>query len=110
MPLADLRLDYPPHGLSEAGAGDHPLRLFHRWFADATAAGQHEPNAMTLATATPDGRPSARIVLLKIADERGLPFFTNYNSRNGRELANNPFAAPVFYWPACGRPLRVAAP
>jgi pyridoxamine 5'-phosphate oxidase len=83
MPLADLRIDYARHGLSEAEAGDDPLDLFRRWFADADAAGQHEPNAMTLATATPDGKPSARIVLLKIADERGLAFFTNYESRKG---------------------------
>ncbi len=107
MPLADLRIDYAKHGLSEAEAGDDPLELFRRWFDQATAAGQHEPNAMTLATATPDGRPSARIVLLKIADERGLAFFTNYDSRKGRELANNPVAALVFYWPACERQVRV---
>jgi pyridoxamine 5'-phosphate oxidase len=107
MPLADLRIDYAKHGLSEAEAGDDPLELFRRWFADADAAGQHEPNAMTLATATPDGRPSARIVLLKIADERGLAFFTNYESRKGRELTNNPVAALVFYWPVCERQVRV---
>ena len=107
MTLADLRTEYARHGLSEAEAGDDPLELFRRWFEQATAAGQHEPNAMTLATATPDGKPSARIVLLKIADERGLAFFTNYHSRKGRELANNPFAALVFYWPACERQVRV---
>jgi pyridoxamine 5'-phosphate oxidase len=107
MSLADLRIDYAKHGLCEAEAGDDPLDLFRRWFADADAAGQHEPNAMTLATATADGRPSARIVLLKIADGRGLAFFTNYDSRKGRELANNPLAALVFYWPACERQVRV---
>jgi pyridoxamine 5'-phosphate oxidase len=107
MPLADLRIDYSRHGLSEAEAGDDPLALFGRWFTEATAAGQHEPNAMTLATCTPDGKPSARIVLLKNADERGLAFFTNYESRKGRELTNNPHAAFVFYWPACERQVRV---
>jgi len=107
MTLADLRTEYARHGLSEAEAGDDPLELFRRWFEQATAAGQHEPNAMTLATATPDGKPGARIVLLKIADERGLAFFTNYHSRKGRELANNPFTALVFYWPACERQVRV---
>ena len=107
MPLADLRIDYARHGLSEAEAGDDPLELFRRWFDQAAAAGQHEPNAMTLATATPAGRPSARIVLLKIADERGLAFFTNYHSRKGRDLANNPFAALVFHWPAVERQVRV---
>jgi pyridoxamine 5'-phosphate oxidase len=107
MLIVDARTEYGRHGLSEAEAGDDPLALFHRWFAEVTAAGQFEPNAMTLATATPDGKPSARIVLLKIADERGLAFFTNYNSRKGRELANNPLAALVFFWPACERQVRV---
>jgi pyridoxamine 5'-phosphate oxidase len=107
MSLADLRIDYARHGLSEAEAGGDPLELFRRWFDQAAAAGQYEPNAMTLATATPAGRPSARIVLLKIADERGLAFFTNYQSRKGRDLANNPFAALVFYWPAVERQVRV---
>jgi pyridoxamine 5'-phosphate oxidase len=107
MPLADLRTDYARHGLSEAEAGDDPLALFHRWFDQAAAAGQNEPNAMTLATATPDGKPSARIVLLKIADQRGLAFFTNYRSRKGRELAGNPVAAVVFFWPAVERQVRV---
>ena len=107
MPLADLRIDYARHGLSEEEAGTDPLALFHRWFNQALAAGQHEPNAMTLATATPNGRPSARIVLLKVADERGLTFFTNYRSRKGRELTNNPFAALVFFWPTVERQVRV---
>jgi pyridoxamine 5'-phosphate oxidase len=107
MPLTDLRIDYARHGLSDEEAGDDPLTLFHRWFAEASAAGQHEPNAMTLATATPDGKPGARIVLLKIADERGLAFFTNYHSRKGRELADNPAAALVFFWPAVERQVRV---
>ena len=107
MPLAHMRIDYARHGLSEAEAGDDPLGLFHRWFAEAAAAGQFEPNAMTLATASPDGRPSARIVLLKVADERGLVFFTNYHSRKGRDLANNPHAALVFFWPTVERQVRV---
>jgi pyridoxamine 5'-phosphate oxidase len=107
MPLTDLRIDYARHGLSDTEAGDDPLVLFRRWFAEATAAGQHEPNAMTLGTATPDGKPSARIVLLKIADKQGLAFFTNYDSRKGRELANNPHAALVFFWPAVERQVRI---
>jgi pyridoxamine 5'-phosphate oxidase len=107
MALADLRIDYARHGLSESEAGNDPLALFRRWFDQAAAAGQYEPNAMTLATATPDGKPGARIVLLKIADERGLAFFTNYHSRKGRELANNPFAALVFHWPTVERQVRV---
>jgi pyridoxamine 5'-phosphate oxidase len=107
MPLADLRIDYARHGLSEDEAGDDPFALFHHWFDQAVAADQHEPNAMTLATCTPDGQPSARIVLLKVCDERGLAFFTNYDSRKGRELANNHRAALVFFWPACERQVRV---
>ena len=110
MPLAHMRIDYARHGLSEAEAGDDPLGLFHQWFAEATAAGQFEPNAMTLATASPDGKPSARIVLLKMADERGLVFFTNYHSRKGRDLANNPHAALVFFWPTVERQVRVEGP
>jgi pyridoxamine 5'-phosphate oxidase len=107
MTLAELRTDYGRHGLSEADAGDDPLELFRRWFDQATAAGQHEPNAMTLASCTPDGKPSARVVLLKVADERGLTFFTNYLSRKARELTNNPHAALVFFWPTCERQVRV---
>jgi pyridoxamine 5'-phosphate oxidase len=87
-----------------------PVRQFHRWFAEATAAGVPQPNAMTLATATPDGRPSARVVLLKNADGEGFKFFTNYTSRKGRELAANPFAALVFHWEELGRQVRVEGP
>jgi len=107
MPLADQRIDYGLHGLLEADAGPDPLALFHRWLDQAIAAGIREPNAMTLATATPDGRPSARIVLLKICDERGLSFFTNYLSRKGQELTNNPYAALVFFWHPLERQVRV---
>jgi pyridoxamine 5'-phosphate oxidase len=107
MPLADQRIDYALHGLHESEAGTDPLALFHRWLDDAIAAGIREPNATTLATATPDGRPAARIVLLKICDERGLSFFTNYQSRKGRELTNNPRAALVFFWHPLERQVRV---
>lgn len=107
MPLADQRIDYALHGLRESEAGADPLALFQRWFDDALAAGIREPTAMTLATATPDGRPSARIVLLKVCDERGLAFFTNYQSRKGRELTDNPRAALVFFWHPIERQVRV---
>jgi pyridoxamine 5'-phosphate oxidase len=107
MNLVDARTEYGRLGLAESEAGHDPLELFRRWFTEVEGAGQFEPNAMTLATATPDGNPSARIVLLKIADERGLAFFTNYNSRKGREMANSPRAALVFFWPACERQVRV---
>jgi pyridoxamine 5'-phosphate oxidase len=106
MPLSDLRTDDARHGLLEDEAGPDPLRLFHEWFDQARAAGIPEPNAMTLATSSPAGRPSARIVLLKGCDERGLTFFTNYQSRKGRELANNPVAAVVFFWHAVERQVR----
>jgi pyridoxamine 5'-phosphate oxidase len=84
-----------------------PLRQFDRWFAEARDAGLAAPEAMTLATATPDGRPSARMVLLKAADERGFGFHTNYESRKGTELAANPRAALLFWWQPLGRQVRV---
>jgi pyridoxamine 5'-phosphate oxidase len=107
MAIADLRTDYALRGLTEADAGDDPFRLLEQWLADAIAAGVPEPTAMTLATCTPDGGPSARVVLLKVCDERGLAFFTNYRSRKGDELANNPRAAVVLFWPAVERQVRV---
>jgi pyridoxamine 5'-phosphate oxidase len=84
-----------------------PLEIAAGWYGEAVAAGLPEPNAMALATATPDGRPSARVVLLKAVDESGFTFHTNYQSRKGRELAGNPWAALVFYWPALERQVRV---
>jgi pyridoxamine 5'-phosphate oxidase len=107
MTPADLRRDYARAGLSEADAADDPIAQFTRWFDEALAAGLPEPNAMTLATATPDGRPSARVVLLKGFDERGFVFFTNRHSRKGRELAANPHAALAFFWPELERQVRV---
>ena len=83
-----------------------PLRQFERWIADAAAA-VDVPEAAALATSTPDGRPSARMVLLKGSDERGFAFFTNYESRKARELAVNPRAALLFHWPPLGRQVRV---
>ena len=84
-----------------------PLATFREWFEEARAAGVEVPEAMTLATADAEGRPSARMVLLKSADERGFTFFTGYESRKGRELAGNPRAALVFYWRELGRQVRV---
>jgi pyridoxamine 5'-phosphate oxidase len=83
-----------------------PLRQFERWFEEAQEV-VRAPEAMTLATATPDGAPSARMVLLKQADEAGLVFFTHYPSRKGRELEANPRAALLFYWDPLGRQVRV---
>lgn len=84
-----------------------PLRQFEHWFEDARRAGLHAPEAMALATSTPDGRPSVRMVLLKRADERGFAFHTNYESRKGGELAANQHAALLFYWQPLGRQVRV---
>jgi pyridoxamine 5'-phosphate oxidase len=84
-----------------------PIALFREWFEEARAAGVEVPEAMTLASADAEGRPSARMLLLKSADERGFTFFTGYESRKGRELAENPRAALVFYWRPLGRQVRV---
>jgi pyridoxamine 5'-phosphate oxidase len=97
----------PLAALSEADLDPNPFRQFQAWLDQAAAAGPREPNAMTLATATPDGRPSARMVLLRGLDERGFVFFTNYDSRKGEELAANPRAALVFYWGELDRQVRI---
>ena len=102
-----LRRDYRLGGLSEAEAGDDPSALFGLWLRTAADAGLSEPNAMTLATATPDGVPSARMVLLKSFDADGFVFFTNYGSRKSRELSANPHAALVVFWGALERQVRV---
>lgn len=108
--FAALRIEYTQRGLLEAHAPADPLTFFHTWLDEATAAGLEEPNAMTLATATPTGQPSARIVLLKQADAAGFVFFTNHLSRKGHELAANPHAALVFFWQALARQVRVIGP
>ncbi len=93
--------------LLERDADPNPFRQFDKWYAEAVAAQVVAPDAMTLATASPDGAPSARMVLLKGADERGFVFFTNYESQKSRELAQNPRAALVLYWPELHRQVRV---
>ncbi|MRJ76387.1 pyridoxamine 5'-phosphate oxidase [Aeromicrobium sp. SMF47] len=105
--LARMREDYARAGLDETDAGDDPLVLFGRWLDDALTARLYEPNAMALATATHDGRPSVRIVLLKGIDERGLTFFTGYESRKGFELAENPRAAATMLWHPLQRQVRI---
>jgi len=107
MSKSDLRREYSAAGLNEADLDADPIRQFASWLAQAGAANLAEPNAVTLATATPQGRPSARIVLLKGVDERGFTFFTNYDSRKGRELAANPFAALVCWWVELERQVRI---
>ncbi len=103
MSLADLRKDYTLAGLAEKDLARDPFRQFEKWFQEAEAAKLAEPNAMTLATASPDGRPSARTVLLKGLDGRGFVFYSNYESRKGRELALNARVALVFPWIALER-------
>ncbi|MCC6414478.1 MAG: pyridoxamine 5'-phosphate oxidase [Opitutaceae bacterium] len=98
MTLADLRKEYSLAGLKETDLAKDPFRQFDKWFHEAEAAKLNEPNAMTLATATRDGRPSARTVLLKSVDARGFVFYTNYESSKGRELDANPRASLVFPW------------
>lgn len=105
--IADLRKEYSLAGLSEADAGEDPFALFHRWFNQAVAAELTDPNAMILATCTPNGLPSARAVLLKALDDRGFTFFTNYDSRKGHEMAANPHVALVFLWHQLERQVRV---
>jgi pyridoxamine 5'-phosphate oxidase len=107
MSLADLRKEYILNGLNETDVNVNPIQQFRVWFDQALAAGLAEPNAMTVATATPDGRPSARMLLIKGVDERGFVFFTNYESRKGQELAGNPQAALVFYWAELERQVRI---
>jgi pyridoxamine 5'-phosphate oxidase len=96
--------------LLEAHVDPDPLRQFARWFEEAGAAGLRAPEAMTLATATADGLPSARMVLMKELDERGFVFYTGYESRKGRELAENPRAALLFHWDPLGRQVRIEGP
>jgi pyridoxamine 5'-phosphate oxidase len=93
--------------LNERTADRDPIRQFEAWLQTAQSAGLPEPTAMTLATATSAGKPSARMVLLKGVDSRGFVFFTNYESRKGREIASNPRAALVFFWAPLGRQVRV---
>jgi pyridoxamine 5'-phosphate oxidase len=93
--------------LREQDVDPDPLRQFAAWFADAAQAGMREPEAMVVATSSPTGVPSARMVLLKSYDARGFVFYTNYESRKGLELAENPRAALLFYWGPLGRQVRI---
>src|SRR5688572_2587093 len=103
----DLRIDYARGALSEADVSPDAIEQFTAWFKDALAANVPEPTAMTLATADATGAPSARVVLLKEFGPRGFVFFTNYNSRKGRELDANPRASLAMYWHALERQVRI---
>lgn len=105
--IANLRREYALARLDEADVGPDPIATFARWFDEARAAEVPEPNAMVLATATPDGDPSARVVLLKGFDERGFVFFSDYRSRKAAELEANPRAALAFHWREIERQVRI---
>lgn len=98
MEIEDLRKNYRLGALARSELNKNPFEQFRRWFSDALSAKIEEPNAMSLATAAPSGKPSCRIVLLKHFDETGLHFFTNLKSRKAIELVANPFACAVFFW------------
>ncbi|MFF3754568.1 pyridoxamine 5'-phosphate oxidase [Streptomyces sp. NPDC002018] len=104
---AAMRERYRTTPLLEAGLAATPMDQFARWFKDAVAGGLHEPNAMVVSTATPDGRPSSRTVLLKAYDDRGFVFFTNYTSRKGQEIAANPRVSLLFPWHPLARQITV---
>jgi pyridoxamine 5'-phosphate oxidase len=105
--IADIRKEYSLHSLDENDIAANAIEQFTRWWDDAVKSEIFEVNAMTLATATKDGKPSARIVLLKGFDEKGFVFFTNYNSRKGKELDENQNAALVFFWKEIERQIRI---
>ncbi len=108
--LAAIRHEYTARGLTEDEAGDDPLVLLRQWITEAVAAGIDEPNAMALATADGRGRPSVRTVLLKGLDIDGAVFYTNIDSRKGRELSENPWAAAVLLWRPLQRQVRIEGP
>ena len=107
MGIADIRRDYKLQSLNEADVAANPIDQFTTWWDEAIGSNIDEVNAMTLATATSDGKPSARIVLLKGYNEAGFTFFTNYNSHQGQQIANNPFVALVFFWKELERQIRI---
>lgn len=107
LDIAALRHDYVAHGLRRADLEADPIKQFAKWFGEAAAAQIRDVNAMSLATATPDGKPAVRIVLLKAISDRGFVFFTNYESAKGRELEVNPQAALTFFWVQLERQIRI---
>lgn len=107
LPVEKIRTDYTLGTLTEEDAGFDPLTLFHQWLSEAVEQKLPEPHAMTVATASTDGMPSARILLLRGYDEKGFRFFTNYLSRKGEELFSNPQASLLFFWPELQRQVRI---
>ena len=105
--IADIRRDYKLQSFLETDAAANPIEQFTKWWQEAIKSNIDEVNAMTLATCTKDGKPSARTVLLKDYDENGFVFFTNYNSHKGKEIDENPHAALVFFWKELERQIRI---
>ena len=105
--VESLRREYTRDGISVRSVKKDPIEQFSIWFEDAVKSDQTDANAMTLATATASGKPSLRVVLIKGFDHKGFRFYTNYESRKGRELSENPEAALCFFWPALERQVRI---
>jgi pyridoxamine 5'-phosphate oxidase len=107
MSLADLRKDYTQASLSESDVAADPITQFAHWYEQATQAGVAEPNAMSLATVSQEGKPSSRIVLIKAYDQSGFSWFTNYDSKKGHDLEARPYAALLFHWVELERQVRI---
>jgi pyridoxamine 5'-phosphate oxidase len=107
MSIADLRKEYSRHSLTEADVHADPIEQFKKWFGEAISAQVPEANAMSVATVGASGRPSSRILLIKEFDQRGFTWFTNYDSRKGRELDQHPYAALLFHWIELERQVRI---
>ena len=105
--LSDIRRDYNLKQLSEVEINNNPLIFFEQWLSEAIESQCNEPTAMTLATSSFDGKPTARVVLLKDVRTEGFTFFTNYESRKGRQILQNPYGALVFFWPELERQVRI---
>ena len=105
--LADLRQHYTKGGLEEHQIPDSPFTLFNEWFKQAGELGVLEPNAMVLSTVSADNKPSSRVVLLKGIDDAGFIFYSNYESRKGKELEHNPYVSILFFWPEAERQIRI---
>lgn len=105
--IADIRKNYSRQALTEDAVAAHPIHQFQEWLDEAIKAEVEEPTAFVLSSVSPEGKPSARVVLLKEVGEQGFTFFTNYESRKGQELAQNPNACFTFFWPALERQVRI---
>ena len=105
--LADLRQHYTKGGLEEHQIPDSPFILFNEWFLQAGELGVLEPNAMIISTVSADNKPSSRVVLLKGIEDGGFIFYTNYESRKGKELEHNPYISVLFFWPEAERQIRI---